>query len=60
MSKKEKFYKVYSNLPINLRDEMIVVVDNEPITWKVAKLEVDGNTKLGEIILEKLEGLDII
>ena len=60
MSKKEKFYKTYSNLPLNLRDEVILVVDNEPITWKVAKLEIDNDTKLGNIILEKLESLKII
>jgi len=60
MSKKEKFYKVYSNLPLNLRDEIVLVVGDEPITWKVAKLEIDNNTKLGEVILEKLEALKII
>lgn len=60
MSKKENFYKVYSNLPLNIRDEIVLVVENEPITWKVAKLEIDNNTKLGNIILEKLEALKII
>lgn len=60
MSKKEKFYKVYSNLPLNLRDEVVLVIDEEPITWKVAKLEIDNNTKLGAIILDKLEALNII
>lgn len=60
MSKKEKFYKVYSNLPLNIRDEIVLVVENEPITWKVAKLEIDNDTKLGNIILEKLESLKII
>jgi len=60
MSKKERFYKVYSNLPLNLRGEVILVVGNEPITWRVAKLEIDNDTKLGNIILEKLESLKII
>lgn len=29
---KERFHKVYGNLPINLREEIIIVVDNEPMT----------------------------
>lgn len=58
--KKQKFYKVYSNLPLNLRAEVVVVVNNEPITWQVARLEIDGETKLGEEILDKLEELKII
>lgn len=57
---KTKFYKIYSNLPINLREEIILVVDGEPITWKVAKLEIDADTKLGNNILLKLDALKII
>jgi len=60
MPKKEKFYKAYSNLPLNLRSEIVMVIDDQPISWKVAKLEIDNNTKLGETILEKLEALRII
>lgn len=60
MTNKEKFYKIYNNLPLNLREEVIVVLDKEPITWKVAKLEVDGDTKLSLEILGKLEALNII
>lgn len=60
MPKKEKFYKAYSNLPLNLRSETVIVIDNQPISWKVAKLEIDNNTKLGDTILEKLEALRII
>lgn len=58
---KEKFYKVYANLPINLRDEIVLVVPSKgPITWHVAFLEIDGNTPLGEEILKKLSELKII
>lgn len=57
---KERFYKVYNNLPLNLREEVVLVINNEPITWRVAKLEIDSNTKLSEEILEKLEALNII
>ena len=60
MDLKERFYKVYSNLPLNLREEIVVVINNEPITWQVAKLEIDNDTVLGKQILEQLETLKII
>lgn len=60
MDKKQRFYKVYSNLPLSLREEAIVVINNEAITWKLAKLYIDENTKLGEKILEKLDQFKFI
>jgi len=60
MTPKDKFYKVFANLPLNLREEIVVVVNNEPVSWRVAKLEIDNDTSLGKKILEKLEALKII
>lgn len=60
MELKERFYKVYNNLPLNLREEVILVINNEPLTWKVARLEVDQDTQLAKTILEKLKALNII
>mgnify|MGYP001595581539 CR=1 FL=1 len=57
---KDKFYKVYSNLPLNLRDEIVAVIGGEPVTWKVAKLEIDADTKVGQEILEKLDKMKFI
>ena len=58
---KARFLKVYANLPINLRNEVILVLENYgPITWNVAFVEVDNNTQLGKIILEKLINLKIV
>ena len=56
-NKKERFYKIYNNLPLNIREEVVIVIDNEPITWKIARLEIDGGTHLSDVILEKLEAL---
>jgi hypothetical protein len=56
----ERFIKVYSNLPINLRNEIILVVDDQPLTWNVAYLEIKNNTALGSTILQKLLELEII
>lgn len=60
MDTKERFYKVYNNLPLNTRDEVVLVVDGESITWKVARLEIDNDTKLSKIILVKLASLEFI
>jgi len=60
MELKEKFYKVYNNLPLNIREEIILVINDEPITWKVAKIEIDQDTALSKEILEKLTILRII
>ena len=60
MDKKDRFYKVYNNLPLNLREEVILVINDEPLTWKVARLEIDANTNVSKIILEKLDALKFI
>jgi len=58
---KEKFLKIYADLPLGLRDEIIVVLPEKgPITWNVAFLEVEQDTALSKEILEKLNELEII
>ena len=61
MKNKDRFVKVYSNLPINLRNEVILVLsDKGPITWNVAVLEINNETELGQIIIDRLIELKII
>lgn len=61
MDRKTKFLKVYSTLPLGVRKEVILVLDKRgPIDWNVAYLEIENNTKISEIILKKLEKLQII
>ena len=58
---KDTFLKVYANLPLNLREEIVLILSGKgPITWNVAYLEVSNDTKLGKEILEKLAELKII
>ena len=58
---KERFFRVYANLPLNLRDEIVLVLPKKgPITWNVAYVEIDGDTELGNTILTKLVELKII
>lgn len=60
MTPKEKFYKVYANLPLGLRSEVVAVVDGQPVSWLVAKMEIDNETETGKRILSKLEAMKII
>jgi len=60
MTSRDKFYKVYANLPLGLREEIVVVIDGQPISWQVAKMEIDNNNPTGEKNLRKLEALKII
>lgn len=53
------FVKIYSNLPINIRNEIIVIIDNEPISWNVAYREISGNTEFGKKILKKIDELKL-
>lgn len=57
---KSKFLQVYANLPIGMREEIIVVIDKEPLTWKAAKLEIEQETEIGKKILDLLFNLGIL
>lgn len=59
--KKIRFIKTFSNLPLNIRNEIVYVFpDKGPITWNVAYLEISNDTSLGKEILNKLDSLEII
>lgn len=60
MNEKDRFLKVFSNLSIDLRREIILVIDDQPITWNVAYEEIDKETELGKRILKKLIELELI
>ena len=55
-----RFLGVYCNLPMGERRMPISVIDDEPMSWSVAKNEIENNTKLGDRILEQLSRLEII
>lgn len=57
---KEDFFKVYSNLPIEERNKVVAVVEEQPISWNLAYQEIKNETKLGEKILKMLKELEII
>jgi len=57
---REKFLKIYADIPLNLRKEIILVLGDEPISWNVAFVEISNKTNKSEIILKKLNELRII
>ena len=59
---RENFLKIYANLPLGVRQEIILVLDEKgrTITWDSAFFEVKNDTELSKIILEKLDKLEII
>jgi len=59
-NEKAKFMKIYANVPINIRDGIISVIDGHPITWNVAYLEIKNETEMGAKILKNLVILDIL
>lgn len=60
MNKKTRFLQIYANLPLNQRNEIIVVVDDEPLTWNAARIEIENDTPKGKEILEKLAKMKIL
>lgn len=57
---KSQFLKVYADLPLSLREEIVLVLEDKPITWNVAFFEVKNDTENSKIILGKLKKLEII
>lgn len=59
--KKHKFNKIYANIPLGLRDEIVVVLENnEPLSWNAAKIEIDNDTDNMDEILYKLDILGLL
>lgn len=55
-----QFLKIYSQLPEALIDQIIVVVNEKPYSWKAIYFEVKNNTSISEKILKTLFDMDII
>ncbi|MBS3089143.1 hypothetical protein J4402_05235 [Candidatus Pacearchaeota archaeon] len=59
-NEREKFLKIYAEIPEGLRADIIAIVDNKTYTWDTAYLEIKDKTKLGEKILKTLKSVGII
>ena len=57
---RSKFLKAFSRVPLELRNEIVALLDNEAITWSVANIEVKGKSKKGDKILELMGNLKLL
>ena len=58
---RERFLRCYANLPLNSREEIIAVLENDgPVSWKAAYFDVVNDTPRGHSILSKIEKLNIL
>lgn len=57
---RENFLKIYANIPLGLRDDIILVFEDKPLTWSVIYLEVKANTDVSVQILKELKDLKLI
>jgi hypothetical protein len=59
--KRDIFLRIYANLPLGARQEVIAVLDPEgPVSWEAAYLEIKNKTAKGDVILQKLTDTKII
>ncbi len=58
---RDSFFRFYANLPIGVRREVILdLPERGPITWEVAYREINEDSELGKVILQKLVELEFI
>jgi len=60
MENAEDFFKVYSGVPIDERKMVVVVINDEPISWNLAYQEIKNNTERGKKIIAVLKKLEVI
>jgi len=54
------FLRVYADIPEDLRNDIVCVVDDKTYTWNTAYIEIKGHTALGKKILKTLEAVGIL
>ena len=57
-----KFHVIYANLPLGVRNEIIAVVNKEPMTRRVVRIEVMGEriTTIGKQALISMKKMEIL
>lgn len=55
-----RFLKAFAGVPIGLRNEVVAIVNEEPINWSAAYVEIMGKTKKGDEILQRMNDLGLL
>jgi len=54
------FQKVYANLPLGARSEIVATIDDEPMTWNAVYIETLEDTEKSKKILKFLHQIGVI
>lgn len=57
---KAKFLKLVANVPLPLREEIIAIIDDKPVSWNAAYGEIKQNTANAKNILEHLKNIGLV
>ncbi|MBN2880937.1 hypothetical protein JXM83_02685 [Candidatus Woesearchaeota archaeon] len=57
---KSQFLRLFANVPVPLRNEIIAIIDKQTFTWLTANLEIRNNGKYSEKILKSLEEIGVL
>jgi len=57
---KDRFLRAFANLPSDEQDQVIVVINGLPCSWRKAYDEIKADTKLGKKVLKKMEDLGLL
>lgn len=60
MDLRAQFQKVYANLPLGARTEIVANIDGEPMTWNAVYIEVQVDTEKSKKILSFLEKIGVL
>lgn len=55
-----KFLRLIASVPLPLRDEIIAIVDNQPVSWNAAYGEIKQSTDKAKIILIHLKQIGLL
>lgn len=58
--KRAKFLKAYTEVPENLRSQIIVVVNEKTYSWNSVYFEVKDKTEISKKLLNTLFGMKLI
>lgn len=57
---KAKFLRLFASVPLPLRNEIIALADNQPISWTAAYGEIKQDTDKAKIILTHLKQIGLL
>lgn len=57
---KAKFLQLFASVPLPLRNEIIALVDSQPVSWSAAYSEIMSNTPKSQVILTHLKQISLL